>query len=197
MNSIVLSGFMCCGKTTAGQKLSSRTGLDFYDLDAEIEKKMNAPVPEIFRDWGEKVFREQEAAILRSLCTKQCVIAAGGGAFADSKNYGTVKLSSGFVVFIDTPFEICYKRILRDSGRPLAEGKTREEMLELYNTRRALYEKNCDAVVSGNAPSLLIIAEIMQEVVRLIDEKTGAEIDQINDNAEEKNAEEKIAEEKI
>jgi shikimate kinase len=184
MNSIVLSGFMCCGKTTAGRKLASRTGLDFYDLDAEIEKKMNAPIPEIFRDWGEKVFREQEAAILRELCTKQCIIASGGGAFADPKNYGTVKLSSGFVIFIDTPFEICYKRILRDEGRPLAEGKTEAEMKALYETRRPIYEKNCDAVVSGNAPTLLVIAEIMQEVVHLIDEKTGKEIEQLD--AEEK-----------
>jgi shikimate kinase len=184
MNSIVLSGFMCCGKTTAGQKLASQTGLEFYDLDAEIEKKMNAPVPEIFRDWGEKVFREQEAAILRTLCAKQCIIASGGGALVDSKNYGTVKLSSSFVVFIDTPFEICYRRILRDTGRPLAEGKTEAELRELFNTRRPLYEKNCDAAVSGNAPTLLVIAEIMQEVVRLIDEKTGKEIEQID--AEEK-----------
>jgi shikimate kinase len=184
MNSIVLSGFMCCGKTTAGKKLASRTGLDFFDLDAEIEKKMNATIPEIFSDWGEKVFREQEAAILRTLCAKQCVIASGGGALIDPKNYGTVKLSSGFVIFVDTPFENCYRRIMRDGGRPLAKDKTQAEMLELFNTRRPLYLKNSDAAVSGNAPTLLVIAEIMQEVVRLIDEKTGIEIDQIE--AEEK-----------
>jgi shikimate kinase len=180
MNKIVLSGFMCCGKTTVGKMFCKRTGIKFYDLDEEIEKKMRATIPEIFRDWGETVFREQEASILRELCKEQCVIATGGGAMADSKNYGTVKLSGGFTVFIDTPFELCYKRILRDGGRPLSEGKTEAEMRELFEKRLPLYQKNCDGVVSGENPSLLVAAEIMQEIIRLIDEKTARDIEQID-----------------
>jgi shikimate kinase len=180
MNSIILSGFMCCGKTTVGKQFCKRTGMDFYDLDAEIETKMRATIPEIFRDWGETTFREQEALILRELCKKQCVISTGGGALVDSKNYGTVKLSGGFTVFINTPFDLCYKRILRDEGRPLAEGKTREEMEELYNKRLPLYKKNSDCEVDGASPSLLVAAEIMEKIIALIDEKTAAEIEQLD-----------------
>jgi shikimate kinase len=157
-----------------------RTGMQFYDLDAEIEKKMRATIPEIFKDWGETVFREQEASILRELCKNQCVISTGGGALADSKNYGTVKLSGGFTVFIDTPFEVCYKRIIRDGGRPLTEGKTEAEIKELFDKRLPVYKKNCDAEVSGANASLLVAAEIMQEVIRLIDEKTARDIEQID-----------------
>jgi shikimate kinase len=171
---------MCCGKTTVGKQFCKRTGMDFFDLDEEIEKKMRATIPEIFRDWGEQVFREQEASILRELCKNQCVIAAGGGALADSKNYGTVKLSGGFTIFIDTPFEICLKRILRDEGRPLAQGKTREEIEELYKKRLPLYEKNCDAKVDGGAPSLIVAADIMEKIIGLIDEKTAKDIEQLD-----------------
>jgi shikimate kinase len=180
MNSIILSGFMCCGKTTVGKQFCKRTGMDFFDLDAEIENKMQATIPEIFRDWGEKTFREQEAAILRELCKKQSVIASGGGALIDSKNYGVIKLSGGFTVFINTPFELCYKRILRDGERPLAKDKTREELEKLYNERLTLYRKNSDAEVDGANPSLIVAAEIMEKIIALIDEKTAADIEQLD-----------------
>jgi shikimate kinase len=177
---------MCCGKTTVAKQFCKRTGMDFFDLDEEIEKKMRATIPEIFRDWGEQTFREQEAAILRELCKKQCVISSGGGALVDSKNYGTVKLSGGFTVFINTPFELCYNRIIRDEGRPLAEGKTLEEMQELFEKRLPLYKKNCDAEVDGANPSLLVAAEIMEKIIALIDEKTANDIEQIDLEEEKK-----------
>jgi shikimate kinase len=97
---------------------------------------------------------------------------------ADGKNYGAVKLSGGFVIYIDTPYELCLKRIRRDGEdiRPMADGKTDEEISELYNSRKPLYLKNCDAAVSGLNPSILVMTDVMERVADLIDIKTDDDI---------------------
>jgi shikimate kinase len=95
----------------------------------------------------------------------------------DGKNYGTVKLCGGIVVFIDTPFPYCQVRIRREPGkRPLADNKNDDELLELFNTRHPLYEKNSDCKVDGVDPSLVIVAGIMTEIVKLIEQKTDEDI---------------------
>ena len=55
---IVLIGFMGAGKTTVGQLLSGQLGLPFLDADAVIEERAGCPVPQIFAERGEPVFRE-------------------------------------------------------------------------------------------------------------------------------------------
>ena len=57
---IVLIGMPCAGKTTIGRMLSERTGMPHVDTDAEIVKNAGMPIPEIFRDYGEKTFRDME-----------------------------------------------------------------------------------------------------------------------------------------
>jgi shikimate kinase len=187
MYTIFISGFMACGKTTVGKKLASQIEADFIDLDDYIEKKHGATVPEIFEEHGEEYFRQAEAAALRELCSKNAIVACGGGTMADGKNYGAVRLSGGFVIYIDTPFELCIKRIRRDGEdlRPVAKGKNDEELLKLYNERKPLYLKNCDAAVSGLNPSIIVMTDVMERVADLIDNKTDGDIDAIAPDEEE------------
>jgi hypothetical protein len=49
-----------------------------------------------------------------------------------------------------------------------------------------LYIKNCDAIVDGANPSLLIMADIMQSVTELIDKATDADVENVNEKLEEK-----------
>jgi shikimate kinase len=168
---------MGSGKTTVGGTLARRTGLEFIDLDAYLEKKLGAPVSQIFQVFGEATFREQEAAALKQLCGKICIVACGGGTMTDGKNYGTVKLSGGTVVFINTSFKNCYERIKDDKTRPLADGKTKAELKKLYDTRLPLYKKNSDAEVSGDSVSLVTAASIMEEIIKIIDSETDSSIE--------------------
>jgi shikimate kinase len=177
MYTVFLSGFMACGKTTVGQTFARRTGAEFVDLDEYIEKKLGAPVADIFRDYGEAYFRKTEAECLRELCGRNAIVACGGGTMTDGKNYGAVKLSDGFVVLIDTPFELCASRIRKTPGiRPLADERNDEELLELFNTRHPLYRKNCDCIVSGLNPSLLIFTDIVTAVAELIEARTDEDL---------------------
>ena len=49
---IVFIGFMGAGKTTIGKLVAKKLYRDFIDIDEEIEKEYNMPIPKIFaRNW--------------------------------------------------------------------------------------------------------------------------------------------------
>lgn len=71
---------MCSGKTTLGRALAVRLGVDFHDLDTEIEREAGMSVKEIFAELGESGFRDIESRVLeRVAAIGDCVVACGGG----------------------------------------------------------------------------------------------------------------------
>ena len=50
---IFLCGFMGCGKSTIGAKLSKLLGVPFTDMDTYIEEQAGRTIPEIFEQDGE------------------------------------------------------------------------------------------------------------------------------------------------
>ncbi len=55
---VYLVGYMGCGKSAIGKRVSFATKLPFYDMDTEIVKKTGLTIPEIFEKHGEDYFRE-------------------------------------------------------------------------------------------------------------------------------------------
>ena len=43
------------------------------------------------------------------------------------------------IIFLDVPFEVCYERIKDDTNRPIVVNSTKEQLEELYNSRRGVY----------------------------------------------------------
>lgn len=62
---LFLIGYMGCGKSTIGRKLSSRLGWDLIDTDSMIERREGISVGEIFDTRGEECFRAMEREVLR------------------------------------------------------------------------------------------------------------------------------------
>ncbi len=77
---VVLVGFMAAGKSTVGRRVAAELDRPFVDLDEAVEELAGRPVPEIFREEGEAVFRGLEARATRELDDRgEVVVAAGGG----------------------------------------------------------------------------------------------------------------------
>ena len=64
---ISLTGFMGCGKSSVGRKLSELLCCRFVDLDAEIEARCGCTVAEIFEASGEAEFRRIEKETLKDV----------------------------------------------------------------------------------------------------------------------------------
>src|SRR5258706_16185807 len=77
---LVLVGPMGAGKTTLGRRLARYFGLEFVDLDEEIERRTGAPVTLIFELEGEEGFRARESAALADMLAGDArALATGGG----------------------------------------------------------------------------------------------------------------------
>jgi len=119
---IVLTGFMGAGKSTIGRLLASRIGWNFLDVDAHLEARTGATIPQLFERHGEAHFRRLESSALASaLGRSQAVLALGGGAPEELTNRLLIEQTPAtFTIFLDAPFPTLYDRcMLQDIGRPV------------------------------------------------------------------------------
>lgn len=140
---VVLIGMPSCGKTTVGKLLADKLGKEFIDTDELIVAKYG-DISEIFREKGEKGFREIESLIIAQVALKQsAVIATGGGAVLNPQNVDLLK-GNGKVIFIDRSLD----KLITTSDRPLSSSR---EMLEKrYNERYDIYCQSADYIVKAD-----------------------------------------------
>jgi shikimate kinase len=166
---IFLVGFMGAGKSTVGPILAKALGYDFFDLDDKIEARAGRTVRDIFSEFGEFEFRRLEREALEACAgIQRAVIALGGGAYISEDNRALVQ-KIGKTVWIDCPLETCFRRVAKDSSRPLLGSK--EEMERLLTLRRPSYEFANLIVRAGSA----IPRQVAQEILRLLDSEGGQE----------------------
>ena len=80
--SLVLTGMMGVGKSTIGKLLSEEIKVEFEDIDMKIESMLSMSINDIFKNKGEKFFREiEEKETIKLLKSKKNILALGGGAF--------------------------------------------------------------------------------------------------------------------
>jgi shikimate kinase len=123
------------------------------------------PVTQIFNKIGEKAFREKEKDIITNLCQKKLqIISLGGGAFLQEE-IRQVCLSSCIVFFLDLSWENWKDRIsLIIDSRPVLQGKSLEEIEELYYKRQNLYSVHHSKIETDNQESEEIADYIVESI---------------------------------
>ncbi|MDR1940226.1 MAG: hypothetical protein LBQ40_05495 [Clostridiales bacterium] len=140
---VVLVGMPGCGKSRIGRLVAERAGREFVDTDAEIESKRGESIPSIFRNYGEKYFRDLESQTAAAAGKKSgAVISCGGGILLRPENYRALK-QNALIIYIERDLNL-----LPTAGRPLSRGRP---LLEIYNERKPLYEGLSDARVKNDS----------------------------------------------
>jgi shikimate kinase/3-dehydroquinate synthase len=128
------------GKSSVGRHLAASLGLDFHDLDVEIERQAGTDVPTIFANEGEIGFREREKEVLKSLLSSAPgVVALGGGALVDPENRECA-CNVGEVLCLRAPAETLLARLGQEDNRPLLQGDRTGEMQRLLQEREEHYD---------------------------------------------------------
>jgi shikimate kinase len=140
MRKIYLVGFMGCGKSVIGRRLSFFLRMPYYDMDHEIVRQQGMTIPEIFEKYGEAHFRILETEFLRNFRNEACIIATGGGVAMNEENRKIMR-RTGLVFFLDATFEDIYKRIKHDKNRPIVQRSTQKELELLFHNRRKYYRQ--------------------------------------------------------
>ena len=149
MNNLILCGFMGCGKTTLGKKLSEHFGMELIDTDSEIVKRENRSIADIFDSDGEAYFRRLETELVKELASKDnLVISLGGGLAAKKENHPHLK-AAGKVILLDCGIDETLKRITGDKSRPLTRGG-KEDIISRYNLRKPIYEEVADIIIDSS-----------------------------------------------
>ncbi|PNG25824.1 3-dehydroquinate synthase [Methylocella silvestris] len=160
--SIVLVGFMGCGKTSTGRRLAQRLGLPFIDADAEIEAAAGMTIAEIFAKHGEPSFRDGERRVMaRLLEDGPRVIATGGGAFLNEETRARIA-RRGISVWLKAEPDVLWRRVRKRSHRPLLQSADAEKTLRTLLRERYPYYARADVtVISRDGPHETAVEEII------------------------------------
>ncbi|MBQ1549407.1 MAG: shikimate kinase [Clostridia bacterium] len=137
---LVLIGMPGSGKSSVAKLLSEKTGREVVELDRAIEEAAGKPIPAIFAEDGEDVFRDLESSCIAAAGARNGVILSlGGGAVTRERNY--LPLHQNGRIY-------CLKRdlsLLAMDGRPLS--KDLDTLRTMEQERAPMYERFADVTV--------------------------------------------------
>ncbi len=167
-NNIILEGFMGCGKSTVGIRLSYKLSLTVVDTDKLIEREQDRKISDIFAQDGEAAFRQMETACLKKLAREKTgrIISLGGGVPVRKENRDILK-ELGMVVYLRTRPETVYERIKNDTSRPLLQcADPLQRIRELMEERKSAYEAAADLTVDTDEASVEQILTLIADAAR-------------------------------
>jgi len=133
MRKIVLLGYMGCGKSTIGNRLSKITNIPSVDLDKIIEERTNLSINKIFEERGEIYFRKLEHEIFVELLNSpnNLIIGLGGGTPCYANNHELLKGDNIVSIYLKASVDTLFERLISNkSKRPLIADKSDDEMKE-------------------------------------------------------------------
>ena len=156
MKNIILIGMPGSGKTTVGKRIAEALNRDFIDTDEMIVKNVGKPIPDIFANGGEKLFRKYEhEAVLAAGKLSGKVISTGGGVVVNDDNFDALK-QNGTIIFLNRSTSY-----LPTDGRPLSQSN---DLNEMFKKRLPLYRKFCDIEADGNDTIENVANNILKEL---------------------------------
>lgn len=163
---VTLIGYRGTGKTSVAGPLAARLGFQSVDADAEIERRADRTIREIFADDGEPGFRARESEVMAEyLAQDRLVIAAGGGAVLDANTRDRIRVA-GPAVWLRATIETIERQIAADSTtrdrRPNLTTGGRREIEELLALREPIYRQCATLTVDiDGRPIDAIVEEIL------------------------------------
>lgn len=152
---IVLFGMPSCGKSTLGKNLATTLSREFIDTDLVIQQRTGKTPSQIIKESGEKVFRDIESEVIKSVASLSGkVISLGGGGVLREENVRELR-SNGVLIYIKRPLEL-----LSEEDRPLSAQKG---IIALYNERKEIYENAKDRIVVNDGEIDKAVKEIISE----------------------------------
>ena len=169
---ISLTGFMGCGKSSVGRRLSALLCCSFIDLDDAIEEAAGKTIPEIFASEGETEFRKMEKdtlqRIVRQFSGPDCeevsaVLALGGGTVMIPECANLVKEHTRCIYLRASVDTLTGRLACETEGRPmLSSNDLRTRITELMELRAETYERTAHMILDTDGKA---IDEIAQKII--------------------------------
>lgn len=166
-NNIILIGFMGCGKSTVGIRLSYRLRIPVEDTDKLIEKNEGRTISDIFAQDGEAYFRKLETDLLEEISKRTYgrILSVGGGTPVREENRALLK-KCGKVIYLRIQPETVYERLKTDTTRPLLQCEDPlTKIRQLLKEREAAYEGCADIIIDVDDKSVDEVVEFIEKYI--------------------------------
>lgn len=171
---IVLIGLPGAGKTSVGEILAAKLECSFFDSDRLIETREKRTVSSIFKEDGEKRFREMESEILERFASGSFVLSCGGGLPMTKGNMDKL-LDLGTVVYLKTSIGELMSRLSSAHDRPLLKSNPgesqapdehvlRNRLTTLEAERCRVYERAHLTVLTDGLSTDAVAEKVLQQV---------------------------------
>ncbi len=159
MDNIVLIGMPGCGKSSVGIQLAQLLDMAFVDTDDVLQAQQGNKLQPLIEEHGIDAFLAMEEACVAGLSCAHSVISTGGSVVYGPKAMRHLH-ACGTVVYIKLPFDVIEQRLsnLATRGVTLRPGQT---LLDLYNERIPLYEREADIVFEADNVPVEKTAELL------------------------------------
>jgi shikimate kinase len=165
---VTIFGFMGVGKSSVGKLVAEALGMEFVDIDDTIVAGAGMDIPSIFKERGEKGFRELEKEATEKVSDMEgVVIACGGGTVLDDGNLRALRRNSRMIL-LTADSETLLRRVQVDGDtRPLLHDEEKEApILHLLRERTPRYLEAADHVVDTNGKTQAQVAKEVLERLR-------------------------------
>ena len=148
---IILTGYMGCGKTEIGTKISQKLGMKFIDLDKYIEKREGSSITKIFEKKGDIYFRIIESKYLHQIIKEDNIILSlGGGTPCYHENYKIFNSDNNISFYLKYSRKNLSKRLFAiKKNRPLiSQFKSEDKLLDFVS--KHLFEREYYYLMAKN-----------------------------------------------
>ena len=129
MKNIALVGFMSCGKSTIGQLIAKHFNINFADTDKIITDLYKMSIIDIFNNFGQDFFIDEEFNAISNLININAIISVGGAAFIRQKTFDLIKNNFTSIYLKISPLEI-YNRLLVNNNY-----KSRPNIIKIFENK--------------------------------------------------------------
>ena len=168
MQNLFLIGMMGSWKSTVGRKLALALKMEFIDTDDAIEVVTEMKISEIFREFGEKRFREMESAYFNEKAKQfGLVFSTGGGIVLDSINRKSLQ-NKGICFLLDASPKSLSQRIHNTTKRPLltASDNLEAQLQKIWDERKDYYRESAHHIIDTNE---LQPEEVIAEIMKILE----------------------------
>ena len=155
-------------KSTVGRELSKVMDMEFVDTDDAIEEINEMKMGNIFKEFGEKRFREMEKAFFIEKAKQPGQIFSTGGGIVLEKQNRNVLQNNGICFFLDASPQILAQRIHNTDKRPLlSDSDNLEKRLQIiWQDRSELYKNSAHHVIKTDE---LQPPQVLDQILKILE----------------------------
>ena len=168
---IILTGYMGCGKTEIGARLSEKLAMKNIDLDQYIEEKEGFSITKLFEKKGDIYFRKIESKYLNEIIKEDnCIVSLGGGTPCYHENHKIFNVDNNISFYLKHSRKNLSERLFAiKKNRPLiSKFESKEKLLEFISKHlfeREFYYSMAEKVINCDDKSIVQICEQIVETL--------------------------------